>query len=349
MHNKIYRNQKLKRIVMGVTIVLLIIPMSACLSAKQTPITTGLIPKYTATTWPAVSSATLIHTPTEQQTPIVTKTASPHPPTLTFTISPSPTPIPRSLEAYGLSYRENALPNLPPSNSISQRIWPNGLPSKPIENAPKFVLYSQPEPPQDDQAFLEQAGCEASNSYIDCVQDSPLTRFSCDSMFAPQGVSFGLQPNLPLLAICLYEAPFYEEPKDEYLYREGCSHIVDVGYIFIVNEEYVLVKTEKEMRDLFAPIESSNEALSYSQMVTGLSAQYKFSFDETKLYLQETIEGTRIIEANNGFEVNLYHYSVCGCEPSITSQVDITINRNGFITWNGAKPISLTTGEVCTE
>jgi hypothetical protein len=229
-------------------------------------------------------------------------------------------------------------------------IWGSALPVKSISFVPRFIDSPSPRLPAGRQQLLEEAGCELQRgSSIECAQDSPLNRFGCEWIYDTGGIDFGLTPSYPLIAECLYTPENLNEPRDHHLFRLGCAFKVDTGYIFKIDDDYVMVDSEDELQELFTPIEDAYEALSYAQALTGLRAIYEFAYDRYLIYFQKAIEGTRITEQNGSYLINLYHIAYCGCEPFITSEVPIVIDHNGQVTWDGAVPVFMTTGFSCAD
>jgi hypothetical protein len=270
----------------------------------------------------------------------------------TSTATPNPTTTPFSF--YGYTYKKYATPNLPPHFSIGMSIWGEDLPVIPIESTPQFIYFPTPVTPSDTPSLLNQAGCQLTqNSFIQCDNNSPLNRFDCQWLLAPKNISFGLVPNYPLVAECQYLPINIEETRDELLYRVGCLSTKDLGYIFYVNNDYVLINTVKKMQELFAPIESAEEALNYAQLITGLDTLYEFSAEQAHaeefVYFQQIIEGTHVTVKGSAFELNLYHSQICGCDTWTTSQVNLLIDHSGSITWEGASPIYLRVDNGCID
>ncbi len=100
---------------------------------------------------------------------------------------------------------------------------------------------------------------------------------------------------------------------------------------------------------MFVPLDSSAQALAYAQMLTGLQAVFAPAFDPTVLYLQATIQGTHVTEVEGGYRMNLYHTKICGCEPWMTSEVTLQVDRDGTLIWKSALPVYFSTGYNCVD
>jgi hypothetical protein len=243
-------------------------------------------------------------------------------------------------------YNPDARPSLPP-HSISCSIWDaDGIPASPISSKPHFVDH----PAQQagfDTSILEDAGCKArfprnAKPSVECDADSSLAGFGCDHLLVYQtDTGAGLDPAHALVATCHHHA------DSESLYQVGSLR---VGHIFKIDGGYTLVNAPSKMKELFAPIESSAEALSYAQLLTGLRAEYKFrpGLGE-RVFLQEVIQDSHVTEIDHGYYVHLYHTPTLGCGPYITSEVGVIVGRDGTITWMEATPVYVDLHGLCFD
>jgi hypothetical protein len=151
------------------------------------------------------------------------------------------------------------------------------------------------------------------------------------------------------VAICRIETEEHEAAKINGLYLSGCAFKTENHYIFQVDGEYVLVSSLDELKRLFVPVESPEEAVSFAQLVTGLEATYNFTYDPYLMYFHETIEATHVTQAGDVFEMNLFNMEGCSCEPWFNTQVTIQVERDGQVTWVDTVPIYMTTGWGCAD
>ena len=251
-----------------------------------------------------------------------------------------------------MNYDPQATPRIPPTGSVSMMIWGEAIPATPVAATPQFVLHPPPYLSENDPNLLAQAGCEISPHTLDatCAPDSPLNQYGCFFLTYPEWIHFKKPaPEVSLVATC-YQ--YIEDPEDA---PQGAIHIVGCAfkkipqYIFQVQGEYVSVDTIQELQELYLPLESAAQALSYAQLRTGLHAYFDLSYDPTLLYLQDTIESTQVTEIAAGYRMNLYHKTGCSCEPWITSQVILEVGQNGEVAWKEAKPVYMTTGFGCAD
>ncbi|MBN1811141.1 MAG: hypothetical protein JXA14_04825 [Anaerolineae bacterium] len=249
-------------------------------------------------------------------------------------------------EDYIPPYNSDAKPDLPP-DSISYSIWgADGIPATPIASKPHFINHPALQV-KVDATLIEEAGCIArfpnnEQPSLACDDGSPLARFECEVLLTSRfDVGFGLDPAYPLVAMCYYWS------DAEGLYGAGTFR---VGHIFEVDDNYVLVNSAAEMQGMFAPIDSPEEALSYTQLLTGLRAGYEFKPRFGKqMFLQEVIQDTHVTDMGHGYFVHPYHSPTLGCGPYITSQVDVIVDRDGTITWMGATPVYVDLHMMCLD
>jgi hypothetical protein len=244
-------------------------------------------------------------------------------------------------------YNKDATPVLPPDYSRSTGIWRDGLPATPVALEPYIVEHPE-RSFVDSLALLERLDCVpmSPGGYImECSADSPLASLDCDTLSEPFELALGLDPAFPVVAEC-----WHHDQDHEHLYLAGCLVRESVGFVFDINGEYVLVDTTEKMRELFAPIDSTDEAISYAQMLTGLwvVSEFQFDYDITTFY-QEVIEESHATETDEGYVVHLYHKQICGCETFITSQVEITVSRDGYISWGDAEPTYVEFRPECVD
>ena len=148
----------------------------------------------------------------------------------------------------------------------------------------------------------------------------------------------GLDPNHPA-AVCTKEW----ESGDQCLRESGGFIRICERVVVYVNGTFQFIATLEELRDLFTPIESADEALSYALLATGYEAKYDpedyrlavpDSCDpgpEGYRYYVDQLEDTQVVEVGNGYEINLFTSQVFGCAPHPVSSVPVQVERDGTI------------------
>jgi hypothetical protein len=168
--------------------------------------------------------------------------------------------------------------------------------------------------------------------------DTLLANFGCNEIQTPSSLLGGLNPSYPI-AICVIQYISGEATEElaaeiesgQFFYYTGGLFGTYIRYIIYQNDEFVLLKTEEDLRKLFAPIESPDEALSYVVAVKNLSAAYGIQYDPAYEYEVDTIEDTYVTPDTDGYLVHLFHDQAFGCGPHWVSEVDVHVSVEGNI------------------
>jgi len=168
--------------------------------------------------------------------------------------------------------------------------------------------------------------------------DSSLADFGCNDILIPSNLMGGLEPAYPI-AICqidLFAGAQTPNIESEIERGEFISHLGGLSrsyirYVVFQNGEYRLLKTEDEFRNVYTPIESPEEALSYVLAVTRYSASYGLEYDPSMKYEVGTLEDTHVTSESDGYILHLYFYQFYGCGPHWTSAVDVHVSFEGAI------------------
>jgi hypothetical protein len=196
--------------------------------------------------------------------------------------------------------------------------------------APSFVNHTPPELTVDFEPF-EDSGCPLDRyNFRRCEADSPLAALGCDEIRQVDLLG-GLDPPYPI-AECL--SSLYNGPEErDYLFRRGCMEPVAVRYVVWREDEFHLIETDDELRALFAPIETAEEALSFALAVQGsLSARYGLTYQpESTKYLAGRIQDTHVESLPDGYLVHLFYREYCGCSYHETAAVDVHVTEQGYL------------------
>ena len=173
------------------------------------------------------------------------------------------------------------------------------------------------------------------------TDDTLLANFGCNEIQAPSSLIGGLDPSYPIAICALQYIPgeggegteelAAEIESGQFFYYTGGLFGSYVRYIVYQNGEFVLLKTEEDLRKLFAPIESPEEALSYVLAAKNLSAYYGLHYDPAYEYEVDTIEDTYVINDTDGYLVHLFYDQAFGCGPHWISEVDVHVSVEGNI------------------
>jgi len=205
---------------------------------------------------------------------------------------------------------------------------PTDSPGIVIENHPRpdFTLNFSP---------FEDMGCPIDESgRRNCEQESQLFSLGCDRIEKPSDLLGALEPAFPI-AVCLFEPMNHPDQSElmegEYIYRKGGMLPVFVRYVIFQDGQFQLMKSEEQFRDVFAPIESEDEALGYTLALRNLSAYYDLEFNPAYEYFVDKLEDTHVESSPEGYRINLYHYQFFGCGPHFTHAIVLRVTEQGMI------------------
>ncbi len=206
------------------------------------------------------------------------------------------------------------------------------------QTQPRVINHDPPVLSLSFNKFLEVACPLDGNGYLNCGEGHPLDALDCDEIFEPSSLLGGLDPSYPI-AICQIDVIYgnsSDETKTEidageYFYYAGGLSGKYIRYVIFRNDEFHLLKSEKDFRDVFAPIESPEEALSYALAVTNLTAAYGMVVYSEYEYEVDIIEDTFVTATADGYELLLYAYAAYGCGPHWTSAVMVKVSKEGII------------------
>jgi hypothetical protein len=182
-------------------------------------------------------------------------------------------------------------------------------------------------PPLDWSIYArrrEETGC------TDKLQEScpELYALGCDSITSPPFYVGGFQPPYPIMA-CLHEGK--ENPNPEY-FREPVG--LDRRYRAIAifqDGAFKLIKKE-DFKDIFSPIESADEAISYAMAVTSLGARFDIDPNANVKYLVDEIAETHAEETSDGYLVYLFTSDgEMGCSIHSFYDVKVLVTKDGDI------------------
>lgn len=199
---------------------------------------------------------------------------------------------------------------------------------------PKPAVINHPAPAISlsyNHDVFEQAGCPADGG--PCQADSPLTLLGCDAMYQPSDRLGGLQPSYPL-AICEVERENLSEDdlnNSRFISYTGGLIGRYLRYVIFRDGEFHVLHTEAEFQQVFAPIESPDEALSYVLALRRYTALYGLEYDPALEYVVSSLEDSYTVAEADGYRLHLFSYDLFGCGPHWMWAVDVTVSFEGVI------------------
>lgn len=105
-------------------------------------------------------------------------------------------------------------------------------------------------------------------------------------------------------------------------------------YIVFPAAGFKVLNNPSEFRDFFAPIESSQEALSYAAALTGSYPMFRFEIPKGYKREASIIRSTYVEELPGpvgGYQVHLFDYKNGGCGPHYYYSIDYVITIDGTL------------------
>ena len=168
----------------------------------------------------------------------------------------------------------------------------------------------------------------------ECVKELPgscteLIALGCDEMHGTRFYAGGLQPAYGVME-CIHAG---EEPPDREYFKQPAGMDTRFRSLAVFQEgEYRLIIKKSEFRDIFAPVESAEEALSYAMAMTSLSARFDINPDEEVEYLVDVIAETHAEEIPGGYLVYLFDSDrKMGCDIHSFYAVKVLVTRDGQV------------------
>ena len=164
----------------------------------------------------------------------------------------------------------------------------------------------------------------------------------CDEIQEPFALLGGLDPSYPIALCIINFNPDQAQPEmeaGEFIYATGGLFTTYLRYVILRDGQQVIIKTADEFRNIYVPIDSPDEALSYTLALRNLGAYYGLAKDPAYKYEVRKIEDTHVISEADGYRLNLYSHQFFGCGPHWTSLVELLVTFDGTITEVSATPV----------
>jgi hypothetical protein len=178
------------------------------------------------------------------------------------------------------------------------------------------------------------------------MSESSQAALGCDEIQAPSSLLGGLHPAYPIAVCQVRLTPDQTRVETQveieqglYFYHTGGLFGSYIRYVIVQDGAFRLIKSEDDFRDIYAPIETPEEALSYVLAVEKLSAYYGLEYYSGYKYEVDTIEDTYVTSEGEGYKLHLYSYELSGCGPHWTSEVDLQVTKEGLVREISRKPI----------
>ncbi len=192
---------------------------------------------------------------------------------------------------------------------------------------PRLIEHKKPELSQIDTTYFEDLGCfEEAGCSTSLPQDMG---FSIMDILEPSEFLGGLDPAVPIAETETFD--FQHDPTIPSVYSARCAATFYINYLVYLHGEVQVVDSKQDLAQLFAPIESPEEALSFAVAATGYKPMYDLESIAGLEIVSKKLEETYVRKIRNGYVVHLFDYFLCHCGPFIIRSVDVTVTKDGEV------------------
>lgn len=138
----------------------------------------------------------------------------------------------------------------------------------------------------------------------------------------------GLNPKYPMVNLTIDHSNGYELDG---LVKYGGFGIYCKNIIIEKNDEFILIDSKDEFQNLFQPIESEEEALSYVSIMTFTQVKYDFSINESFRFYVDDLNKSYAEETDGGYITMTFDYDTFGCGPHSHYYVKHFVDYDGNI------------------
>lgn len=157
--------------------------------------------------------------------------------------------------------------------------------------------------------------------------DSIKTKFNIIDFDSSINYLGGLKPKYPLVRIFRDCAEWCEKDWQNKGMICGCFN-----YLILKENKLEIIKSKKEFRLKFFPIEDYEEALSYTIVMTNSFPIFdETSFKKEYIYFND-VKTSNVIEHKDGYFVQLFDYKQFGCGEHPYFSVSYNVTKAGVIT-----------------
>ena len=189
---------------------------------------------------------------------------------------------------------------------------------------PGVIEYPPPDWGVNTKKFTEM-GC--MGKLLDSCPE--LIALGCNEINGARFYIGGLQPPYAVME-CIHEIG--ELPDKEFFRQTAGLDTRYRSFVILQDGKYRLIIKRSEFREIFAPVESINEAVSYAMAMTSLSARYDINSKADVDYLVDVIEETHAEETPDGYLVSLFDWDhKMGCDTHSFYAVKVLVTHDGDV------------------
>jgi hypothetical protein len=221
--------------------------------------------------------------------------------------------------------------------------------SEPQPTPITVINHTKPKITVDLSPFRE-LGCDFNgHDFFNCKEGNPSLELGCEYLEI-EPLLGGLTPNYSI-ARCSFRLEDDDFPRDDCIFYDGVASYNCIQYIIYKDGEYIHIKTMKEFRSYFAPVDSPEEALGFALATGNYSAKYGHNQWKNYFYYTEKLEDSYVQSSEEGYLVHLFELRLVNCERLITDAVDLKVTADGLVELHRRYPVyrNLADDGICVE
>ena len=164
---------------------------------------------------------------------------------------------------------------------------------------------NHPSPPPQPATYVTEKAPMIDSSHFAIIEK----QFGYDRIDTLPSYLGGLQPKLPMAEVHSFS------PKEPSLRMSVGLMGIWYSVVAKMGDSLVLMDTEQKFKDVFAPIESEQEAISYVAYLTHTYPRYTIEKEARYRVYASYFPAAHAKKVNGGYEVLLHDKKVYGCGP----------------------------------
>ena len=198
-----------------------------------------------------------------------------------------------------------------------------------IQSRPKFIRHKPPKTKANYAVFLTDSCKFEHFESRGCQPEKALSDLGCEEILKPDDRIGGLTGSSPVALCHTMLRPDNESDPDQGLYRVGGMVPLYARFAIWKPEGFVMLKSPKDIKQMFTPISTQEQALGYVLALTGFDVFFEQSYHRGNAYAVDTIEDSYVKAIPDEYAVHVFDEQHFGCGPHWTSAVDLEVSRDG--------------------
>jgi hypothetical protein len=164
--------------------------------------------------------------------------------------------------------------------------------------------------------------------YLDSIfYDSLKKEFGVEDIGQTSDFLGGLNPKYPIVKVY-----FPCEQSCDKDWQSGGMFCGCKNYIVLIDKKPTRIKNKEDVKELYSPIDSYQEALSYTIIMTGnFPILNDSTFRKEYTYFKNDIRTSNVTEDKQGYYVSLFDYKTFGCGEHPYYSVLYYVDKTGLI------------------